>query len=129
LGAGVDPGLARRTNLSFNPRVTDDAHRELRLTFVSEIAAMIPRIAAQLDVLREDPAHADAVEETRQFFHRIAGAAASVELGDLGRVAGICERVVTLAQRGNEGLLPHLHAILRDGHRVVTNMLQDAAAG
>jgi len=126
--AVVDPeSLPAASTCRLLGPVNDDRYAEIRLTFVREIAAMIPRAAAHLDVLREDPTHVEAIEQTRLFFHRIAGAAGSVELGDLGRVAGICERVVTLAQRGNEGLLPHLHAILRDGHRVVTNMLQAAA--
>ncbi len=100
----------------------------MRMTFVREIAAMIPRVSAQLEVLRSDAGHAEAIEEVRLFFHRIAGAAATVDLADLGRVAVICERVVTVVQRGDEHLRPHLHAIATDGHKVIAHMLQDAAA-
>jgi chemotaxis protein histidine kinase CheA len=99
----------------------------LRLSFAQKTAAVIPRLRAHLDVLAENPHHVEALEEARQFFHRIAGTAASVGLESMGRVAAICERVATLTQRGNDGLTEHLHAILDDGHRVVTAMVQDAA--
>jgi chemotaxis protein histidine kinase CheA len=102
--------------------------RQMRLVFVREMAAQVPRVRAHLDMLRDDPKHSEALDETRRFFHRIAGTAATLGLDELGRVARICERVATVAQLGDRMVAPHIHPILDDGHVVVTRMLQAAAA-
>ena len=75
--------------------VGDDAS-QLRSLFLRELQEGHRRARAALETLRQSAGDAEARAELRNFFHRIAGTAASVQLAMLGRLAAACEGTADL---------------------------------
>ena len=73
-----------------------DEGRALRELFLRELAEGTRRAGESLERLRKSHGDAAALNELHNYFHRVAGTAASVELGMLGRLAAACEGTIDL---------------------------------
>ncbi len=99
-----------------------DALFELKLAFLRELEANYQAARNRLDHLLKDPDDVDALDDLRDFFHKIAGTAQAVDLPLLGNLAAVCERAANLVKaRGTfDGFLP----IFGDGMTGVATVLE-----
>jgi diguanylate cyclase (GGDEF)-like protein len=91
---------------------------KLRLLFLRELGAGHPRAQAALLRLIETPADPAPLLDLRNFFHRIGGTAAAVDLGLLGRLAAACEGALDVCA---EAAIPVSRKVLR--------VIEDGLAG
>jgi diguanylate cyclase (GGDEF)-like protein len=74
---------------------------ELKLIFLRELGAGHGAAKAALELLRKDINDSAAAHELRNFFHKIAGTAAAVDLPLLGRLAAVCETTADALLEGS----------------------------
>jgi diguanylate cyclase (GGDEF)-like protein len=88
---------------------------ELRLLFLRELGAGHPRAQAALLRLIETPADPAPLAELRNFFHRIGGTAAAVDLGLLGRLAAACEGALDVCAEASIPVSRKVLQVIEDG--------------
>ena len=101
----------------------DEEQFELKLVFLRELSEGYKRARASQERLLLQPPEVGAVKELRDFFHKIAGTAETVELPLLGRICAACE---TAADMTIDGAIadPHRAAVLfREGLEAVATVL------
>jgi diguanylate cyclase (GGDEF)-like protein len=73
---------------------------EIKLAFIRELASGYKEARGAFDRLLWAPNDPRAIADLGRFFHKIAGTSASVGLGTLGALAGVCERVTLMVSTG-----------------------------
>jgi chemosensory pili system protein ChpA (sensor histidine kinase/response regulator) len=68
--------------------------KETLAGFIDEVTGYIAKIRKNLESLRSNPGHMDALEETHRLVHSIKGAASMVGLSSLGHIAYFAEEAV-----------------------------------
>jgi diguanylate cyclase (GGDEF)-like protein len=103
-----------------------DAVFELKLIFLRELEAGYKDAREGLEQLLKQPGHAGALHEVFDFFHKIAGAAAAVDLPLVGHLAAVCERAAGIAK--DTGSAEKLLPLLSDGMTGVASVLESHAS-
>ena len=104
--------------------LASDEAFELKLIFLRELGAGHASAKAALEALRKDASDRSAIQELRNFFHKIAGTAQAVELGLLGRLAAASETAADAMLQGALGAAEHALAILDIGLAGVASVLE-----
>ncbi|MFW6086870.1 MAG: diguanylate cyclase [Myxococcota bacterium] len=102
---------------------------ELKVIFLREMATGYRQARSAEERLLRDPGDGRALAELHDFFHRIAGFAAQVDLRLLGRVAGVCERAIDAVHAGE--LVPGVTTVrlLAEGLEAVADVLEQHGTG
>ncbi|HZC77203.1 MAG TPA: hypothetical protein VE258_05610, partial [Ktedonobacterales bacterium] len=101
----------------------DDAF-ELKLIFLRELGVGYVAAKAALELLQKDAADRAAMQELHNFFHKIAGTAAVVELGLLGRLAAVCETATDALLEGSLAANKHALQMFAEGLGGVASVLE-----
>ncbi|GAC1339937.1 MAG: hypothetical protein NVSMB23_09580 [Myxococcales bacterium] len=88
---------------------------ELRLLFLRELSEGQARAQAALLRLIAVPGDPTALAEVHNFFHRIGGTAAAVDLPLLGRLAAACEGALDVCSEGRLPVGQKILQVLEDG--------------
>src|SRR5437868_11439570 len=97
---------------------------ELKLIFLRELGSGYATARAAHEALTRDAGDRAALQGVREFFHKIAGTAANVELELLGRLAATCETTADgLLEQGAEVQWRALQ-IFADGLAGVASVLE-----
>ena len=96
---------------------------ELKLVFLRELAAGHASAKPAHDRLRSDPADGESIQVLRNFFHKIAGTAAAVDLALLGRLASTCESTCEALLEGSVAPSKRTVQILGEGVAGVASVL------
>ena len=99
---------------------------ELKLIFLRELGTGHVEARSACGRLGKDPADAEALALVCSFFHRIAGTAALIGLGLLGRLAAACEVAGDAAVKGELALNPRTLRIFENGLAGVASVLEGA---
>ena len=97
---------------------------ELKLIFLRELGSGHVAAKAALEQLRKDPSDRAAVVELRNFFHKLAGNAAAVDLALLGRLAAACETAADALLEGTLAAEKHALQIFVEGMGGVASVLE-----
>lgn len=100
---------------------------ELKLIFLRELGAGYAAAKAALEALRKDAADRSAAQELGNFFHKIAGTAAAVELGLLGRLCATCEIAAVALLEGSVAAPKRALQIFAEGLGGVAAVLEGEA--
>ena len=97
---------------------------ELKLIFLRELGSGHVTAKAALEQLRKDPSDRAPVLELRNFFHKLAGNAAAVDLVLLGRLAAACETAADALLEGSLAAEKHALQIFVEGMGGVASVLE-----
>lgn len=110
------------------PELSPEQQFEFKLLFLRELADGYRRAREALDKFLRDPKDRAAVQQLREFFHRIAGTARTVDHEMLGYVAQIAERVIDLLARDALGEANFSAQVIADALQAVEFVLQQHGA-
>src|SRR5436190_8870370 len=85
---------------SADSKLPPDAAFELKLAFLRELEIAYQQARAAQDRLVGSRGDQKAIQDLKNFFHRIAGTAHAVEFTELGYLCAVCERMAELTEAG-----------------------------